>query len=134
MIFVVTFCPPLCHKDFQKLKYHTEGIIHLTGAATNSWIRFEIGTNWFNLVQFILLFYFLSYIFQPCPFSVVRIYLTSDFTYNIQLLTPNFKFTSISNFNFNFKIQLQTEISDSNFNPQFQTSTATSNIDLKHQL
>ena len=86
--------------------------IHLTGAVTNplirfeyddSLIKFEIGTNY--LVQFyftfllhILLFLTLS-IFSGQNLFHLRLHLKN------QLLTPNFNFTSISNFKFNFKIQ-----------------------------
>ena len=88
--------------------------IHLTGAATNPWItfeshdsliKFEIWTNLSNMVQFYstLLLHILHFLTLSI-FSGQKLF-TSDYTYNIQLLTPNFNFTSISNFKFNFKIQ-----------------------------
>ena len=109
--------------------------IHLTGAATNPWIRFEsddnfiefeIGTNWFNLVKF-----YSTFLLHILHFSTLSIFSGQ----NLCNLRLHLQFSTFdSKLHFNFKIQLQTEISDSNFNPQFQTSTATSNIDLKHQL
>ena len=96
--------------------------------SDDSFIKFEIGTNWFNLVQF-----YSTFLLHILHFLTLSIFSGQNLC-NLRLHLQFSTFDSKLQLHFNFKIQLQTEISDSNFNPQFQTSTATSNIDLKHQL
>ena len=79
---------------------------------------------WYKLFYF---FYLILYILIQ-SISVVRIYLTSDYTHHIQRLTPNFNLTSIPN----PKIQPQNSASNRNLRSQPITSIPYFNCNFKH--